>query len=180
MLADLGVKVKVSIHGDAASHDEMTQVKGSFDKALRSIREFVGLGVEVAVQTSLHARNVFDAVRRLELCHELGVKELKVFPLIDQGKAKESSWDGARLDDFEFHAAVSSLSARGMQLGVNVRTMEWPNNGQYVLISPNGDVSANPVDGADGSLVFGNVSSGPGALWQAYPFQEAHLRKYSS
>ncbi len=180
VLADLGVKVKVSIHGDSDSHDGMTGAKGSFDKALCSIREFVGAGVEVAVQTSIHIRNVFEANRRVELCHELGVRELKVFPLIDQGRARESSWDGARLDDSQFHSTVSALSSRGNQLGVNVRTMEWPNNGQYVLISPNGDVSANPVDAGSGSLVFGNVSSSPGALWQGYPFKDAHLKKYSS
>lgn len=180
LLASLGVKVKVSIHGDGASHDGMTQAKGSFDKALRSIREFVGAGVEVAVQTSIHARNAFEAVRRVELCHELGVRELKVFPLIDQGRARESSWDGARLDDSDFHSVVSSISARGLGLGVNVRTMEWPNNGQYVLISPKGDVSANPVDGGSGSIIFGNVSAGPEDLWNAYPFKDAHLKKYSS
>jgi hypothetical protein len=66
------------------------------------------------------------------------------------------------------------------QLGVHVRTMQWPSNGQYVLISPNGDMSANPVNGGDGSLIFGNVSAGPESLWASYPYKAAHAKKYSS
>jgi MoaA/NifB/PqqE/SkfB family radical SAM enzyme len=181
LLASLGVKVKVSIHGSQASHDSLTCANGSFNKALRSIREFVDAGVEVAIQTSIHARNITGALERVELCRILGVRELKVFPLIDQGKAKESSWDGARLGTEQFRVKVSEMAEAGRAHGINVRAMEWPNNGQYVLIAPNGDASANPVDGQDGSLVFGNaIASSPDELWKAYPFKETHLEKYSS
>ena len=180
LLASLGVKVKVSIHGSARAHDDMTGAKGSFRKSLRTIMELVRAGAEVAIQTSIHAKNVSDAIPRIKLCNSLGVRELKVFPLIDQGRARESSWDGARLEDGEFRSLVLAMADEGARLGVNVRTMEWPNNGQYVLISPTGQVSANPVDGGSGSLVFGHVSANPESLWQAYPFKDAHLGKYHS
>lgn len=60
------VEVDVSLYGaDAGTHDDITGVPGSFDRAVRAIRHLVGLGVRTQVKAPLMRAN-FDQCEGLQ------------------------------------------------------------------------------------------------------------------
>ncbi len=180
----LNVKVKVSIHGLPSHHDAVVNRPNAFRRAMNTIRSLVANDIKVAIQTSISNMVPHGPRTLAALCRIAGVHEIKVFPLIDQGAAREHSLAKKhRFCEAEFDSYVDGIRewADRDSYALNVRPMKWPNGGQYVLVKLNGDVSANPVDNPEGSLAFGNVfTHGPDELWDAYPFKAAHLQKYLS
>jgi MoaA/NifB/PqqE/SkfB family radical SAM enzyme len=183
LLREFGVKVKVSLHGTEQTHSFITGSATAFQKSIATIRRLVAAGVKVAIQTSIHRQVRHSPEMMVDLCHSLGVLELKVFPLIDQGAARASGWSQRhQLSDTEYSSALFRMRARAslLESGIDVRECRWPNSGHYVLINPAGDVSANPVKEAHGRLIIGNVrTSNPAELWGAYPFKSAHFERYA-
>jgi MoaA/NifB/PqqE/SkfB family radical SAM enzyme len=66
--------VEVSLHGDnAATHDRQTRVPGSFDRLLANLREALGLGLRIKVNSTMTAWNEGEVEGMLDLAEALGV-----------------------------------------------------------------------------------------------------------
>jgi MoaA/NifB/PqqE/SkfB family radical SAM enzyme len=66
--------VDVSLHGaTAATHDRQTRVPGSFDRLLANVREAVGVGLHLRMNSTLTAWNEGEVEGMMDLAEELGV-----------------------------------------------------------------------------------------------------------
>lgn len=75
-LVDAGLDdVLVSIHGDNAQvHDQVTETKGSFDKTIQTVKNFLQLPVKVRANCVISGYNYKGAVETLALYHSLGLQ----------------------------------------------------------------------------------------------------------
>ncbi len=65
----------ISIHGhEASSHDRVTEIPGSFDKALLAVKNLIPLGVKVRANCVISGLNFKNPVETLELYHSLGIQ----------------------------------------------------------------------------------------------------------
>ena len=68
------IKFEISLHGATPeTHDHITQVNGSFERAVAAIKELVSQGIEVTVKTSLMNLNIHESGDIKTLCEHLGV-----------------------------------------------------------------------------------------------------------
>ena len=181
ILKKIRIKVKVSILGTKQIHDAITGVQGTFDKAVQTIKELIRMGIRVEIQSNLHAENVNCAERLVELCKETDVDELRVYQLIQQGKALGDRWKDARLSETAFEDLTKRMKRRATEIGWggNIRARNWENDGQYVLILPSGEVTAGPVENKQGYAVIGNLTTQSlPEIWTTYPFKDAHHKQY--
>jgi MoaA/NifB/PqqE/SkfB family radical SAM enzyme len=66
--------VEVSLHGaNAATHDRQTRVPGSFDRLLANLREALGLGLRIKINSTMTAWNEDEIEPMLALADSLGV-----------------------------------------------------------------------------------------------------------
>ena len=74
--------VEVSLHGaTAATHDRQTRVAGSFDRLLANLREAIGLGLRLKVNSTLTRWNEGEVEGMAALTRELGLP-LQIDPLV--------------------------------------------------------------------------------------------------
>lgn len=80
MIADnVNPFVAISLDGvDAATHEWMRGIPGSFDQALRGIRIIVDAGVRPQIIMTLTRRNVHQIEALIELAEQLGAKSVKL------------------------------------------------------------------------------------------------------
>jgi heme b synthase len=86
-IRDAGVdRVSISIDGDnAASHDGLRGIPGSFDDALRGAALLRNAGVEFQFNTTITRRNEGEMAGVLKLAADRGAKALHVFVLVPVG-----------------------------------------------------------------------------------------------
>ncbi len=81
--------VQVSIDGMKESH-EFLRGTGTFERALRGIRNLLKAGKEVSISTMVHKRNVRDFEPMRKLLHELGIKQWLINAPSQAGRWKEN------------------------------------------------------------------------------------------
>lgn len=69
--------VCISLDGTRDIHDSIRQVKGSYDKAIRTIKALVNI-VPVTVNLVIQDENIHVIPETIELCISLGVKKVKI------------------------------------------------------------------------------------------------------
>jgi organic radical activating enzyme len=88
--------VLVSLHGhDAGLHDRLTGRGGSFDEAVRTIRNVAALGAECRTNTVINGLNFARAPEIAEAAHESGARKanfLLFCPLDDASAADAGVW----------------------------------------------------------------------------------------
>ncbi len=70
--------VQVSLDGNTKNHDFFRGQKGSFDKAVCTIKKLMSYGIEVGVAFSLGANNLNQLDEVVSVCKDLGVKHLSI------------------------------------------------------------------------------------------------------
>lgn len=88
-LAKAGLNsVQVSFEGpDAASHDQLTQVPGSFEQTWRGINCLVEAGINTQTNSTLNSQNYLHAEAMVELIHSKGLKRFAMNMLTPSGSA---------------------------------------------------------------------------------------------
>lgn len=183
LFAANNVRLRVSVLGDRSVHAWITKRRGAFETALENARKLSKAGVEVVLQTHLHKLNRNSVGSIVDSCREVGARGLNVFQLIIQGNAARCEWTTARLPPDEFERAIEDLHARAAAIGWQgqIRTRHWSEPGQYVLLLPNGDVTANPIANGLGFEVIGNLRTHSAEqLWAAYAYKRQHIGVYGS
>lgn len=105
---------EVSLHGaTAATHDRQTRVPGSFDRLLANLREALGLGLRVKLNSTLTRWNERDVEGMLDLADQLGLP-LQIDPEVtprDDGDTEPLSIALSR-EGLEHLFAVQAARAR--------------------------------------------------------------------
>ena len=130
-LRDAGIsRIAVSIDGaDAATHDAVRGVAGSFARSLRILSEARSLGIPTQVNTTLTPANV-DQIESMaqRFAHE-GIGMWSVFFLVPVGRAETLP----RLSADECEMAFARLWRESQRQPFAIKTTEAPHYRRYVL-----------------------------------------------
>ncbi|AIS51558.1 radical SAM domain-containing protein [Thermoanaerobacter kivui] len=159
-------RIQISIDGACpTTHDKLRNKKGAFDKAIKAIKILKNVGISnIDVSFCPTSFNIaeFDEVH--SLLNELGIKELRVQPLMLLGRANQHL-NKIMPTQFQYRQLVKRIHAINLR-GKNP-IVEWgdpvdhlirfrtiaANCVSYVSIRANGDIVASPYL----PLVVGNI-----------------------
>lgn len=83
--------VQVSLDGSRKeTHEWLRNKEGSFDLAIRAIKNLVSAGVSVGVAFTPTLRNMHEFEQVATLCSELGVSDFRIQPLMPLGRALDN------------------------------------------------------------------------------------------
>lgn len=78
--------INISIHGDKSNHEELTQVKGSYEASMNAIRYILDRGqILVASNFVLNARNFGILKDTIQAMHDFGLKYMTITRFIPVG-----------------------------------------------------------------------------------------------
>ena len=140
---DAGVtRMAISLDGpDAATHDEVRGIPGTFDRALAALRQARDIGLDTQLQTTVTRRNMARLMEVAEIAREVRTRMWSLFFLIVTGRAEESDDLSAPEYErvFEFIYELSKTAPFG------VKTTEAMHYRRYVAqrIKAEGGVTEN-------------------------------------
>jgi len=105
--------------GDAQTHDHMTKVKGSFEKALQGAATIAKAGLPLTcyyIPTHGTCKGYKDLTQKL---HEIGIKRIRAMALAPSGRARPIYGQTAPLDD-EMHEFEKDLLEGGHNFGIHI------------------------------------------------------------
>ena len=122
-LRDAGASsISISLDGaDAATHDAIRRVDGTFDRTLDRIRAAKALGLGVQVNTAIMKANLRELPAMFDLVRGLGVKIWELFFLVQVGRGSGV----ADLTPEEYESACN-FAYDASRLGLVVRCVEAP------------------------------------------------------
>lgn len=86
-------RVDVSIDGpDAETHDQFRRVKGAFEKTVQGVTLLVNAGITVDASVCINRFNYKKVKHILELLHNVGVNDFKVWPIRFTGRPDEEDF----------------------------------------------------------------------------------------
>lgn len=114
--------ISISLDGAGKeTHDAIRRKPGTFDTTLKTIRDALGLGINVQINTAIMKQNLNELPEIFSLVRGLGVKTWELFFLIKVGR-------GGELEDLtpsEYESACRFL-VLASRYGMTVRTVEAP------------------------------------------------------
>jgi len=165
-LADIGIKnIQVSLDGARPeSHEKLRGVKGSFERAVNAIKLLLEEGVKPGVAFSPTKFNADEFIEVYALCKEIGVKDLRVQPLMILGRA-QLNIEELVPTPFQYRKLVKIIYE--LQVKENDMVLEWGDPVDhlirfrslcqhcvnYVDIRADGGIVASPYI----PLVIGNI-----------------------
>ena len=83
-------RIQVSLDGATKNTHEFIRGPNTFEKVIHNIKELVNYGFNVGITTVIHRKNLHELKDIMLLASKLGVKGLKISPLMPWGRAKEN------------------------------------------------------------------------------------------
>lgn len=162
-------RLAVSLDGvDAATHDAMRGVAGSFQRTMEILEEARRVGLPLQVNTTVTASNCQQIDRIAELLRDKQIVLWSVFFLIPVGRGDQLQ----RLAPSQYEDVFQRLWRHARQQPYAIKTTEAPHYRRYVL-QQQGNPQAGPTaaevpprwprPSADGSLVEGDRGSAAGS-----------------
>ena len=87
------VKIQVSLDGAKKETHEFIRGPGTFDRTIAAIKKLTEHNVPVGITTVFHRGNIKELKDIVLLANMLGVRGIKVSPLMDWGRAKQTLTD---------------------------------------------------------------------------------------
>lgn len=110
--------VQVSLEApDPATHDELTQVRGSFQSTVEAIRQFRECGVIVHTNTTLNRKNVMAASDMPASVQSLGLKRFSMNMVIPAGSSRVAHSD-VNLRYTEMPEIITRIQSEASRCGV--------------------------------------------------------------
>jgi len=136
-----GTRVKVSVHGDRAYHNELVGCD-AFDKTTDNLRALLAAGVSTSVQTTVVAGGAWVVDWLIDFCLTSGVRRLSILPFLPRGNGR----------DLRDHYGLST--ARRAALHDHVTSRRQALNGRLDLRWL--DLSTRPIHvvEVDGSIIL--------------------------
>lgn len=140
-LKDAGLqRMAVSLDGaDAATHDAFRGVEGSFDQAIRMIREARDIGLAVQVNTTVARHNVHQIDALAQLLDGSGIVLWSVFFLVPVGRGLREQ----RLAPPQYDQVFEKLFQHSQNRSFAIKTTEAPFYRRFVL-QRHGDPQLGP------------------------------------
>lgn len=165
-LADIGIKnIQVSLDGaHPQNHEKLRGVKGSFKRAVNALKFLSEEGLKPGVAFCPTKFNDDEFLEVYSLCKEIGVKDLRVQPLMILGRAQQNI-EKLVPTPFQYRKLVKSIYE--LQMKENDMVLEWGDPVDhlirfrslcqhcvnYVDIRADGSILASPYI----PLVVGNI-----------------------
>jgi radical SAM protein with 4Fe4S-binding SPASM domain len=127
--------VGVSLDGLGQTHDEIRGAKGSFARALQSLKMLRDSGIMTGVRMTVFKKNLKDVPRLIELLEEIGVNRFCLYHLVYSGRASGMVWEDIsrnerkQLIDYLVEKALEWRKTRG-----EIETVAMPADGVYALL----------------------------------------------
>jgi radical SAM protein len=130
-LKEAGIlRLAVSIDGaDAASHDAVRGVPGSFERSLQILADAQALGIPTQVNTTLTPANLGQIEQMATLLASQGISLWSVFFLVPVGRAMQQR----RLNAVECESAFARLWKQAKIQSYSIKTTEAPHYRRFVL-----------------------------------------------
>lgn len=102
----------VSLYGaDQKTHENFTNVLGSFQKTIKNIQLLVESNLLVYINASIHPENIGQMDKMTELCKNLNIKKIMFGSIINLGRAEERLVIGSKEVD-KLKNEIKKLSSR--------------------------------------------------------------------
>jgi len=120
-LVSLGVRaVNVSLDGaDSTTHDAFRQREGSFERVLSAVDAFLAQKIACGVQTTLHRKNLHQAVEILNMMRPKGVSASYFVRMMPTGRALENEELIPTMEEFRL-AVTEVYRARRLRYNESV------------------------------------------------------------
>lgn len=105
LFKEVDAKVILPIHGIGEIHDRITQMSGSFEIEIETIKKLIKNGIEVQIHFVPQPYNYKDVVNVYKLCNELKVNKMSILRFVQQGRGEEHS----DLNDFQLGSVMGML-----------------------------------------------------------------------
>ncbi len=130
-LADAGLsRLAVSIDGaNAASHDGLRGVPGSFARSFEILRDARECGLPLQVNTTVHRGNVGELLELADLLDDTGIVLWSVFFLVPVGRAMADR----RIEPGQYEEVFALLAREARRRGYVIKTTEAPHYRRFVL-----------------------------------------------
>ncbi len=123
---------QVSIEGsEAATHDNITGVKGSFDKSIQAVKNLKAVGIHVHTNSTLTSDNFESVYGVAKLISELGLKYFSVNMVIKTGNANINENLLINYTNIERHIDILQKEAQA-----NGVKLVWYSPTPYCLFNP--------------------------------------------
>ena len=110
---ELGIKLNVSIDGDAAHHDAFRKHRGAFATAWRGVDRAVAAGCEVSIISTITQRNLHMVPQLAAWALEHGARTFRAQPLLKLGRGEGIADDRLTAQQLDFLImVVSDLAIR--------------------------------------------------------------------
>ena len=128
-----GIKrISVSLDGpDAASHDDLRQVSGAFERACAGIERARASGLEFQINTTVTKRNIKLLPETMRLAKDLGAKAHHIFLLVPTGRAKEMTEE--ELSASEYEEALKLLAGEKKDSSLEIKITCAPHFNRVLL-----------------------------------------------
>ncbi|MEM3017429.1 MAG: radical SAM protein [Candidatus Bathyarchaeia archaeon] len=128
--------VGISLDGARAStHDAARGLKGSFDEAIRGLRNCVDLGVKCGVRFTATKDNFREVPELLDLTQRLGIPRFCLYWLVPSGRGRDL-YRKRRLGKDEISWVLSRLYESAQNSDpekIEILTVDAPQDGAYIL-----------------------------------------------
>ncbi|MFO0891899.1 MAG: TIGR04053 family radical SAM/SPASM domain-containing protein [Isosphaeraceae bacterium] len=166
-LKDAGIhRMAVSIDGaDAATHDALRGVAGSFTQTQRMMADAKAMGIPVQVNTTLNPSNYDQLEAIADMLADQGIVLWSVFLIVPVGRATQS----LRLTAEQYEAAFARLYALSLRQPYGIKTTEGMHYRRFVAqqMVKSRQAGARPTGQRPRYLTMG-INDGKGVMFVSH------------
>jgi len=145
--------VKVSIHGGKDAHDKIVGVPGSWLKLSANIDKMLKAGINICVQTVVHADCSNDLDDVVKFCLEKGITLLRLAPFVPRGEGKNVK-EQMTLSAEERKALITRSRESIEKEKLNTRWLNF--SSPMFVIETSGDLMLEGAD-EENDICIGNI-----------------------
>jgi heme b synthase len=125
-IKDSGIKrISISLDGaNAKTHDEIRQVPGAFESALKGIKYAKKAGIEFQINATISKQNYTQIDKIINLSVKLGAVACHLFFIVPTGRAK--GMKGEELDGIEYERVLKHIYEESKNAPINIRVICAP------------------------------------------------------
>lgn len=173
-LTKLVANIRISLYGNEQIHDDITEIKGSFQKTCEAAKEAKSMGIPVYACVAVMKRNLNQLSNIQTICRELGIEKLLAYSLVPKGRG---------LNIYESDGVTRQEVAELLKTTQEIPEIYWSpfdEDGICALIQSDGSLVATPYFGETQVKYVGDaVHEEIKDLWDKYPFKE-HYTSFST
>jgi molybdenum cofactor biosynthesis enzyme MoaA len=144
-----GTRVKVSLHGDRAYHNELVGCD-AFDKTTGNIRKLLRAGIPTSLQTTVVAGGTWAVDWLVDFCLATGVRRLGIMPFLPRGNGRHYQ-DRFGLSTAQRSSLHNRVTAKRRALNgrLDLRWLDLNNRPIHVLEVDGSIILEGPTEGRD-------------------------------